>query len=214
MIAHRTRIKICGIRDAATGRTAAGAGADAIGLVFHPESPRAVDFAMAESVARALPPFVAVVGLFVNPGAQAVRDALARVPLAMLQFHGDETPAFCDQFGLPWIRAVRVGPEVDLVECAGRFSRAAALLLDAQVAGQFGGTGTVFDWSLVPPALSRPVVLSGGLDAGNVGRAIGAVRPWAVDVSSGVEIERGVKDAARIEEFVRSVRDADARAGD
>ena len=152
-------------------------------------------------------------GLFVNHDAQAVRDILAHVPLTMLQFHGDETPEFCDQFGLPWIRAVRVGPGVDLLECEGRFSRAAALLLDAQVPGQFGGTGTPFDWSLVPSALERPIVLSGGLDAGNVGRAMAAVKPWAVDVSSGVESRRGVKDAALIEEFVRSVRDADARAG-
>jgi phosphoribosylanthranilate isomerase len=213
MIAHRTRIKICGIRDPAMGRVAAEAGADAIGLVFHEASPRAVDPEVARAIATAVPPFVAVVGLFVNRDARAVRDVLARVPLAMLQFHGDETPQFCDQFGLPWIRAVRVGPDVDLLECAGRFSRAAALLLDAQVPGQFGGTGTAFDWSLVPSSLARRVVVSGGLDAGNVVSAIRAVRPWAVDVSSGVEVERGVKDAARIEEFVRKVRDADACAG-
>lgn len=213
MIAHRTRIKICGIREPAMGRAAAAAGVDAIGLVFHAASPRAVDAGTARAIAGALPPFVAAVGLFVNHDARAVRDILAQVPLTMLQFHGDEAPAFCDQFGLPWIRAVRVGPGVDLLECEGRFSRAAALLLDAQVPGQFGGTGTPFDWSLVPSALERPVVLSGGLDAGNVGSAMRAVRPWAVDVSSGVESRRGVKDAALIEEFVRSVRDADARAG-
>ena len=213
MIAHRTRIKICGIREPAMGRAAAAAGADAIGLVFHAASPRAVDAGTARAIAGALPPFVAAVGLFVNHDAQAVRNILAQVPLTMLQFHGDETPAFCDQFGLPWIRAVRVGAGVDLLECESRFSRAAALLLDAQVPGQFGGTGTPFDWSLVPSALGRPVVLSGGLDAGNVGQAMRAVRPWAVDVSSGVESRRGMKDAALIEEFVRSVRDADARAG-
>ena len=214
MIAHRTRIKICGIRDPATAMAAAEAGADAIGLVFHPDSPRAVDAAIAGEVARALPPFVASVGLFVNHEAAVIRDVLARVPLAMLQFHGDEPAAFCDQFGLPWIRAIRVGPGVDLVECESRFARAAALLLDAQVAGRFGGTGTAFDWTLVPPGLAGRVVLSGGLDAANVGRAIGALRPWAVDVSSGVESTRGVKDTARIVQFVRSVRDADARGGD
>jgi phosphoribosylanthranilate isomerase len=213
MNAHRTRIKICGIRDPRLGLAAAEAGADAIGLVFHAASPRAVDPDAARTIVQALPPFVSTVGLFVNLDARAVRDILGRVPLSMLQFHGDETPAFCDQFGVPWIRAVRVGTGVDLVEWEGRFSRAAALLLDAQVPGQFGGTGATFDWSLVPPSLSRPVVLSGGLDAANVGRAIRAVRPWAVDVSSGVEGQRGVKDPARIEEFVRSVRDADARAG-
>ena len=213
MSAHRTRIKICGIRDPETGRAAADAGADAIGLVFHPSSPRAVEPGQARAIVEALPAFVTAVGLFVNRDARAVREALAQVPLGMLQFHGDETPEFCDQFGLSWIRAVRVGPGVDLLECANRFSRAAALLLDARVPGQFGGTGTAFDWSLVPDSIARTVVLSGGLDAGNVGRAIGAVKPWAVDVSSGVEVARGVKDAGRIEEFVRSVRDADARAG-
>ena len=213
MIPHRTRIKICGIRDAAMARLAAGAGADAIGLVFHPASPRAVDVDQAREIAAALPPFVTAVGLFVNHGAQAVGDILDRVPLGMLQFHGDEPPEFCDQFGLPWMRAVRVGPGVDLLEWRRRFSRAAALLLDADVAGQFGGTGTAFDWSLVPPQLAPSVVLSGGLDAGNVGRAIHALRPWAIDVSSGVEARRGVKDASRIEEFMRSVKDADARAG-
>jgi phosphoribosylanthranilate isomerase len=214
MIPHRTRVKICGIRDEAMAQVAAGAGADAIGLVFHPASPRAVDAGRAEAIAAAVPPFVTVVGLFVNHDAPAVREVLARVPLGMLQFHGDEPPEFCDQFGLPWMRAVRVGPGVDLLECRKRFSRAAALLLDAHVSGQFGGTGTAFDWSLVPASLARSVVLSGGLDAGNVGRAIHALRPWAVDVSSGVEVQRGVKDAARIDEFMRSVRDADARAGD
>ncbi len=194
-------------------RVAAGAGADAIGLVFHPASARAVDAGQARAIAAAVPPFVTVVGLFVNHDAQAVREILARVPLAMLQFHGDEPPEFCDQFGLPWMRAVRVGPGVDLLEWRQRFSRASGLLLDANVAGQYGGTGVAFDWSLVPAPLARSVVLSGGLDAGNVGRAIDALRPWAVDVSSGVEVRRGVKDAARIEEFMRSVKDADARAG-
>lgn len=213
MNAHRTRIKICGLRDPAVARAAAEAGADAIGLVFHGASPRAVDPALARDIAAAVPPFVTIVGLFVNHEEQAVREILARVPLAMLQFHGDETPDWCDRFGLPWIRAIRVGAGVDLLECKARFARAAALLLDAQVPGEYGGTGKAFDWSLVPPALARTVVLSGGLDAGNVSRAIREVRPWAVDVSSGVETARGVKDAARIEEFVRSVRDADARAG-
>jgi phosphoribosylanthranilate isomerase len=210
---HRTRIKICGIRDPRMAQAAAQAGADAIGLVFHPDSPRAVEAGLAREIAQAVPAFVTVVGLFVNRDAAAVRSVLERVPLGMLQFHGDETPEFCDRFGLPWMRAFRVGPGVDLLECEARFSSAAALLLDAQVPGQFGGTGTPFDWSLVPRALRRPVVLSGGLDAGNVGGAIRAVKPWAVDVSSGVEATRGVKDAARIEEFVRSVKDADASAG-
>jgi len=213
MIAHRTRIKICGIRDPLMAIAAAKAGADAIGLVFHEASPRAVEPVRARDIARAVPAFVCVAGLFVNRDAAYVRTVLEHVPLGLLQFHGDEPPEFCDQFGLPWIRAFRVGPGTDLIECGDRFSRAAAMLLDAQVPGQFGGTGTAFDWSLVPPTLARPVVLSGGLDVGNVGGAIRAVRPWAVDVSSGVEVARGVKDAALIEKFVRSVRDADARPG-
>lgn len=213
MIAHRTRIKICGIRDPLMALVAAKAGADAIGLVFHDASPRAVDPSRARDIARAVPAFVTVAGLFVNRDAAYVRAVLDRVGLGLLQFHGDEPPEFCDQFGLPWIRAFRVGRGTDLVECESRFSSAAAMLLDSQVPGQFGGTGKAFDWSLIPPALSRPVVLSGGLDAGNVGEAIRAARPWAVDVSSGVEVARGVKDAALIEEFVRSVRNADERAG-
>ncbi len=213
MIAHRTRVKICGIRDPRMAQAAARAGADAIGLVFHPASPRAVEAELARDIALAVPAFVTVVGLFVNRDAEGVRSILERVPLGMLQFHGEEPAGFCGQFGLPWVRAFRVGPGVDLLECEARFPGAAALLLDAQVPGQFGGTGTAFDWSLVPRTLSLPVVLSGGLDAGNVGGAIRAVKPWAVDVSSGVESARGVKDAARIEEFVRSVRDADASAG-
>lgn len=213
MNAQRTRVKICGIRDRATALAAARAGADAIGLVFHAASPRAVQPDEAREILRDLPPFVTAVGLFVDRDARFVREVLERVPLGMLQFHGEEPPGFCDRFGLPWMRAVRVGPGVDLLECARRFPGAAALLLDSQVPGQAGGTGTAFDWSLVPPGLTRPVVLSGGLDAGNVGRAVRLVKPWAVDVSSGVERERGVKDAGRIEEFVRSVRDADACAG-
>ncbi len=213
MIPHRTRIKICGIRDVATVNAAANAGADAIGLVFYAKSARAVSTVEARAIAMAVPAFVTVVGLFVNHDEAAVREVLARVPLGMLQFHGDETPEFCSRFGLPWIRAVRVEPGVDLVECASRFSHSRALLLDASVPGQFGGTGAVFDWSLIPPSLGRPVVLSGGLDPENVGKAIRAVRPWAVDVSSGVEVERGVKDVARMVQFVRSVKDADARTG-
>jgi phosphoribosylanthranilate isomerase len=213
MTAKRTRIKICGITQPATAARAARAGADAIGLVFHDASPRAVEPEQARAIAREVPAFVTVVGLFVNRDARFVRDVMARVPLGMLQFHGDEPPDFCDQFGLPWMRAFRVEPGVDLLECGLRFSRSAALLLDAHVPGQHGGTGTAFDWSLVPAALARPVVLSGGLNPGNVGRAIREAKPWAVDVSSGVEVRRGVKDDRLIEEFVRSVRDADASAG-
>ncbi len=208
---HRTRIKICGLRDAALARVAAEAGADAVGIVFHAASPRHVGLEEARCVAEALPAFVQAVGLFGNAPAAQVRETLAAVPLAMLQFHGDEEPGYCAQFGLPWLKAVRMGPGTDLLECRSRFARATALLLDASVPGEFGGTGASFDWSLVPREIASRIVLSGGLHPGNVGGAIRAVRPWAVDVSSGVESSRGVKDAARIVEFVRSVKDADAR---
>jgi phosphoribosylanthranilate isomerase len=210
---QRTRTKICGIREQAHALVAARAGADAIGFVFHPQSPRAIEPERASSIARALPPFVEAVGLFVNAPADAVRSVLRQVPLTMLQFHGDEDAGYCDQFGMPWLRAVRVGRGTDLLEYARLSLRAKALLLDAQVPGEFGGTGTAFDWALVPRDLPLPVILSGGLTAANVGEAIRAVRPWAVDVSSGVEASRGVKDAALIEEFLRSVRDADRRIG-
>jgi phosphoribosylanthranilate isomerase len=189
------------------------AGADAIGLVFHAASPRYVAPEGAMAIAAAIPAFVTTAGLFVNHEKEAVRSILDRVPLGLLQFHGDESPEFCAQFGIPWIKAIGVAPGTDLLECAMRFSRAAALLLDAKVPGEVGGTGKSFDWSLVPPDLALPVVLSGGLDAANVGEGIGTVAPWAVDVSSGVERSRGVKDAGLIEEFVRSVRNADARTG-
>ncbi len=203
----RTRIKICGIREVAHARLAAEAGADAIGLVFHAKSPRHVEADRAAEIASALPPFVMAVGLFVDVPEAAVRAILEQVPLDLLQFHGSETPEFCARFGKPWMRAVRMEEGVDLVECAQRFSRAKALLLDAHVPGEAGGTGRTFDWSRIPRGLPVPVVLSGGLDAANVGRAIREVRPWAVDVSSGVEGERGVKDPVKIVEFIRRVRD-------
>lgn len=208
---HRTRIKICGLRDAGMARLAAEAGADAVGIVFHPASPRCASLEEAAAVAGALPAFVQAVGLFVNAPADRVRETLSAVPLSLLQFHGDEEPGFCAQFGLPWLKAVRVGTGTDLLEWQRRFDRARALLLDASVPGEFGGTGASFDWSLVPREIASRIVLSGGLHPGNVGEAIRALRPWAVDVSSGVESSRGVKNAAQIVEFVRSVKDADAR---
>lgn len=206
----RTRVKICGITEAAHAHLAAHEGADAIGLVFYRESPRYVTPAAAAAIARGLPPFVAAVGLFVNEEAAAISRVLEQVPLAMLQFQGDEEPSFCERFGRPYVRAVRMGPGTDLLEYAGRFSRAAALLLDAHVPGQPGGTGTTFDWADIPREVPVPLILSGGLTSANVGRAIREVRPWAVDVSSGVERSRGVKDPRKIVEFIRSVRREDA----
>ena len=206
----RTRVKICGIREVQHARVAAQAGADAIGLVFYGDSPRHVEAETAAEIARFLPPYVSAVGLFVNETASGIEAILRLVPLDLLQFQGDEPPEFCERFGRPYVRAVRMGEGVDLLEYAGRFKRAKALLLDAHVPGLPGGTGSRFDWSLVPRSLPIPLILSGGLDPGNVGDAIRRVRPWAVDVSSGVESSRGVKDPARIVEFIRSVQREDA----
>jgi len=210
MKSGRTRIKICGLKDPAHAKVAAQAGADAIGLVFYPPSPRYVSAEEAAKVAAALPPFVQAVGLFVNEKESAIREILRRVPLDLLQFQGDEPPEFCAAFGKPFVRAVRMEEGVDLVEYAHRFSSARALLLDAHVAGEKGGTGATFDWARVPRDAPLPLILSGGLTAQNVGRAVREVRPWAVDVSSGVEASRGVKDPALIVEFIRSVQREDA----
>jgi phosphoribosylanthranilate isomerase len=210
MSRERTRVKICGIRDAAHARVAADAGADAIGLNFFPESPRYVMPREAARIATSLPPYVSAVGLFVNASEAEIRAILDAVPLDLLQFQGDEGADFCESFGRPYVRAVSMAPGTDLLEYAQRFSRAKALLLDAHVPGMRGGTGETFDWAGFPRQFPLPLILSGGLTAENVGRAVRETRPWAVDVSSGVEASRGVKDAGRIIEFIRSVRREDA----
>lgn len=204
----KTRIKICGLTREEDIETAVAAGADAIGFVFYPPSPRYVTPARAAELARRIPPFVDVVGLFVNASAEVVRAACAEVPLNLLQFHGDETAADCRQFSRPWLRAARVRPGLDLVEFARAFSDARGLLLDAFVEG-YGGGGHVFDWTLIPPGLPGHLVLSGGLNPDNVGDAIRRVRPVAVDVSSGVEKSKGIKDHDKIAAFVAAVRAAD-----
>lgn len=204
------RIKICGITRVEDAQAAAHCGADAIGLVFYERSPRHVGIAQAAQLAAALPPFITVVGLFVNAEAALVREVQAQVPLDLLQFHGEEEPAYCAQFGRPWVKAARVRPGLDLLEFARRFAGAQALLLDAFVEG-YGGAGQRFDWSLIPPSLPLPMILSGGLDAANVGEAIAKLRPWAVDVSSGVEAAKGIKDAEKIQAFAAAVKDADTR---
>ena len=207
---NRTRIKICGIREPDHAQVAADAGADAIGFVFYGESPRHVSAVRAARIARDLPPYVVAVGLFVNSTADEIRAILAEAPLDLLQFQGDEPPEFCGSFGKPYVRAVRMEKGVDLIEYRRRFSGAKALLLDAHVPGLRGGTGQAFDWKSIPKEHPAPLILSGGLTAKNVGRAIREVRPWAVDVSSGVEASRGVKDPEKIVEFIRSVRREDA----
>lgn len=201
-----TRIKICGITRREDALVCAHAGADAIGLVFYPPSPRHVVAAHAAEIARALPPFVTTVGLFVNPAAEQVEAVLNEVHLDVLQFHGDESPEFCAGFGVSYLKAIRVKAGVDLVQCAIRYQEAQGLLLDAYVEGTPGGTGQSFDWELIPAELPLPVILSGGLESANVTDAIRRVRPWAVDVSSGVEASKGIKDAAKIAAFIEGVR--------
>jgi phosphoribosylanthranilate isomerase len=174
--------------------------------VFYKPSPRYVSIALAAELARALPPFVTTVGLFVNAAPALVREVLAAVPLDVLQFHGDESPEYCAQFGKPYLKAIRVKAGVDLLQCAADFSSAQGLLLDAFVEGIPGGTGASFDWALIPKNLTVPVILSGGLDAENVAAAIKQVRPYAVDVSSGVEISKGIKDATKIAAFINEVK--------
>ncbi len=204
----KTRIKICGLTREADVDAAVAVGADAIGFVFYPSSPRYVTPQRAAELARRIPPFVDAVGLFVNAPEESVAAACAAVPLNLLQFHGDEDAAYCRRFSRPWLRAARVKPGLDLVEFARSFSDARGLLLDAFVDG-YGGGGHVFDWTLIPPDLPGFLVLSGGLNAANVGDAIRRVRPLAVDVSSGVEAGKGIKDHDKIAAFVAAVRKAD-----
>ncbi|HEX4510914.1 MAG TPA: phosphoribosylanthranilate isomerase [Burkholderiaceae bacterium] len=208
-----TRIKICGLTREADVEAAVGAGADAVGFVLYAKSPRAVTVERAGVLARLLPPFVTPVCLLVDAGPELVEAALEAVPHALLQFHGDETPEACARPGRPFLRAARMAPGFDLLDFASRFSAAAALLLDAHVEG-FGGGGKVFDWSLIPRGVPLPVVLSGGLTAANVIDGVLRVRPWAVDVSSGVEVAKGVKDAGLMRRFCVAVRAADARAAE
>ncbi len=210
VIVMRTRVKICGITRIEDARDACRAGADALGFVFFAPSPRNVDVAVVQDIVAGLPPFVTTVGLFVDPDPAFVKRIIASVPLGLLQFHGDETPEECNRYGLPYIKAVRMRPGIDLLEYAGRFERARGLLLDAFVSGTPGGTGTRFDWGLVPSDIPLPIVLSGGLDPENVSAAIHQVRPAAVDVSSGVEAAKGIKDPQRILRFMAGVRNADA----
>jgi phosphoribosylanthranilate isomerase len=202
-----TRVKICGITRVEDGLACARLGVDAIGLVFYQKSPRAVNPRSAREITLALPPFISSVALFVNPTLVEVEAVLTEVRPDVLQFHGDEPPEFCRRFGVPYLKAIRVKPGVDLVQYADLYSDAKGLLLDAYVEGTPGGTGQSFDWSLIPAGLTLPLVLSGGLDAGNVAQAIRRVKPWAVDVSSGVEVSKGIKDAGKIAAFMQGVRD-------
>lgn len=206
-----TRIKICGITRIEDGLAAAQAGAHAIGLVFAEKSPRRVNVAQAQAISAALPPFVTTVALFVNAAEEEVAQVIAQVRPQCLQFHGEEMPEFCEAFGLPWMKAARVRPGVDLLQFATRYGAAQGLLLDAYSPAAHGGTGERFDWGLIPSNIGRPVVLAGGLTPANVGEAVRVARPWAVDVSSGVEAAPGIKDATKIAAFVNEVRRVDVQ---
>jgi len=206
-----TRIKICGITREQDLHAVASSGADALGLVFYEKSARHVSVRQAADLVRAVPPFVTVVGLFVNPTVEYMHEVLAKVALDVLQFHGEESPEFCRQFSKPYLKAIRVKQGVDLLQCASRYASAQGLLLDAYVEGTQGGTGESFDWALIPHDLPLPVILSGGLHAGNVAAAIRQVRPYAVDVSSGVEAAKGIKDAAKVAAFINEVKQIDVQ---
>ncbi len=208
----RTRIKICGITRPEDARAAVGHGADAIGFIQWRRSPRFIEPAAVAAIARGLPPLVTPVAVFVNPSRREVEELLAAVPSATLQFHGEEDAQFCAAFGRPWIKAAGAKPGRDLVKYFAAFTDASAWLVDAFHEELYGGTGSRFDWNLVPGSPDRPVILSGGLGAANVDEAINAVHPYAVDVSSSVETAKGIKDAALIAAFILEVRRADQRS--
>jgi phosphoribosylanthranilate isomerase len=203
----RTRVKICGITRRQDAEFAVKSGADAIGLVFYEPSPRAVTMAQAAAITAQLPPFVSAVGLFVNATAEKVRQTLEQVPLSLLQFHGNESAEYCAQFNMPYIKAVRMQTETDLIQADEHFAEASALLLDSYQHGVPGGTGQTFDWSMIT-AVSKPLILAGGLTTENVAEAIRQVSPYAVDVSGGVEESKGLKSNNKISAFMREVANA------
>ncbi len=202
------RSKICGITRVEDALAAAAAGADAIGLVFYAKSPRAVSVEQAQQIIAALPPFVTTVGLFVDMPRPELQQILAQVPLDLLQFHGDESVEQCEGYGRPYIKALRVKAGDDIAAQMAQYPSASGVLLDTFVEGVPGGTGLAFDWSLVPAELPKPVILAGGLTPDNVAAAIDRVRPYAVDISGGVESAKGIKDADKVRAFIRAARGA------
>ena len=203
------KVKICGITRPEDAVTAARLGADAVGFIFWNKSKRYISPTIAREIIRALPAFLTVVGVYVDPDQEWVRETIAVAGLNLLQFHGNEPPIFCEQFSLPYIKATRVKSGVDLLQYSARYSSAKGLLLDAYVENMPGGTGHMFDWNLIPHNLPLPLILSGGLHAGNVATAIRQVNPWAVDVSSGVETIYGTKDTQKISAFMIGVRNSE-----
>ncbi len=200
-----TRVKICGLTRTEDVESAVAAGADALGFVFYEPSPRAVSIADAQTLIRSVPAFVSVVGLFVNPTEQEVREVLSRLPLDLLQFHGDESPEFCSQFQRRWIKAIRVQNREQVIQAFARYHEAAGLLVDAWDPERYGGTGKSFNWDLIPSEKPLPLILAGGLSSDNVFRAVEQVQPWAVDVSGGVERSKGIKDIQKISDFIKEV---------
>ncbi len=207
-MAAQVRVKICGITSVGDAQVAVAAGADAIGLVFYPASPRFVDAGQARAIAECAGPFTTVVGLFVDAGAEFVGEVLSRVPLHLLQFHGGEARSYCEQFRRPYLKALRMKADLDIGAAMAEYGSAAGILLDAYREGVPGGTGETFDWARVPRQAPAPLVLAGGLNCGNVERAIAATRPYAVDVSGGVESAPGRKDPRKVADFVAAARQA------
>lgn len=205
----RTRVKICGITRPEDGVAAARAGADAIGLVFYPNSPRHVEIEQAALICRELPPFVTKVALFVNAPAEEIAAVLEQVPIDLIQFHGNECADYCDSHNRPWVKAIRMKDGVDLHQERAHYQNASALLVDSYRAGVPGGTGETFNWSKIPADMAGDIILAGGLNPGNVADAVQQVRPWAVDVSGGVEVEKGIKGSSLIAEFIRGVKVGD-----
>lgn len=205
----RTRIKICGITRPEDAKAVVDHDADALGFIFWPNSPRYIEPAKARSIVRDAGPFVSTVGVFVNPSREEVERAMHDSGISMLQFHGEETADFCALFGRPYIKAFKVGQASNLIKSVQPYETASGWMFDAFDERRVGGTGETFDWNLIPGSLARPLVLSGGLNAGNIVEAIRRVKPFAVDVSSGVEAGKGIKDAAKIAAFIQGVRNAD-----
>ncbi len=204
----RTRIKYCGITQLSDALEAVRLGVDALGFVFYPPSPRNIDIEQAADIIRQLPAFVSCVGLFVDASEEFIQQVLQSTTIDTLQFHGNETLEQCQRYGKPYLKAVRMKPDVDLVAVAAHYNTAAALLLDTYEKGLPGGTGTSFDWARVPETLAKPVILAGGLSVGNVTEAIQTVKPYAVDVSGGIEQSKGIKDAAKMAAFINAVNHA------
>ena len=205
----RTRVKICGLTRPQDVVAAANAGADALGFVFYEPSPRSVSADAAVELLRQVPPFVVATGLFVNPTRQFVEEVLAKVPLDLLQFHGDESPEFCDSFPARWMKAIRVRTGDDIKQAFGEFHKASGLLVDAYSPDQYGGTGQCFNWDVIPSSRPLPLILAGGLASDNVAGAVRQVRPWGVDVSGGVEQRKGIKSTAKMTDFINEVHRVD-----